>query len=178
MKTVAVFCGSRTGAPIYEEHARRLGAQLAARDITLVYGGGKVGLMGAIADSVMTHGGSAIGIIPSFLHSREIAHTGITELHIVETMHERKKMMADLAEGFIMMPGGAGTLEEFFEIFTWAQIGLHHKPVGVLNTHAFYEPLQNMLRHMNQQGFIDTPQLDIAVFDDDPVRLLDHLTQQ
>ncbi|TDM12224.1 TIGR00730 family Rossman fold protein [Macrococcus lamae] len=175
MKTVAVFCGSRTGAPVYEKNAERLGEYLASQGITLVYGGGKVGLMGIIADSVLTHGGEVIGVIPEFLHSREIAHTGITQLHIVETMHERKKMMADMADGFIMMPGGAGTLEEFFEVFTWAQIGLHRKPIGVLNTAGFYDSLRLMLSDISKQGFIDSHQLNIALFNDHPRELINEM---
>lgn len=177
MKTVAVFCGSRLGDPIYEESAKRLGECLAAENITLVYGGGKVGLMGVIADSVMANGGTVIGIIPDFLHQREIAHNHITELYVVETMHERKKMMADFAEGFIMIPGGAGTLEEFFEVFTWRQIGLHQKPIGILNTAGFYEPLRTMLTAMTNQGFIDTPHLDAAIYEDDPAALISAMQQ-
>lgn len=176
MKSVAVFCGSRSGSDIYTDGARALGRALAEHNITLIYGGGKVGLMGAVADAVMEHGGRAVGIIPKFLSDKEIAHTGISELHIVDTMHERKKMMADLAEGFIMMPGGAGTLEEFFEIFTWAQLGLHNKPIGVLNINHFYAPLHHMLTAMSEQGFLDETYLTLADFIAQPEELISAMT--
>ncbi|TDM14626.1 TIGR00730 family Rossman fold protein [Macrococcus bovicus] len=176
MKSVAVFCGSRLGATIYTEQAKKLGAYLAAHNIRLVYGGGNVGLMGVIADSVLAHGGEVIGVIPGFLRDKEVAHTGLTELHIVDNMHERKKMMADYSDGFIMMPGGAGTLEEFFEIFTWAQLELHHKPIGIYNIDGYYNTLYQMLLEMHDRGFLDERYLSLAVLEEEPDALIQSMT--
>jgi len=146
MKRVCVFCGSSEGArPAYADAARRLGAELVARKLGLVYGGCAVGLMGVLADSVLRHGGEAIGVIPEPLVSRELAHTGLTELRIVGSMHERKATMASLVDGFIALPGGLGTLEETFEVLTWAQLGIHGKPVGVLNVDGYWEGLRRLL---------------------------------
>jgi uncharacterized protein (TIGR00730 family) len=142
VKQLAVFCGSSNGASeAYKEGAIQLGKELAKRNITLVYGGASVGIMGAVANTVLNEGGKVIGVIPRLLEEREISHQHLTELHTVDTMHERKSKMAELADGFIALPGGPGTLEEFFEIFTWAQIGLHQKPCGLLNINQYYNPL-------------------------------------
>ena len=139
LKSVCVFCGSRTGArPEYLEGARALGTELARRGFTLVYGGTSVGLMGAMADAALAGGGKVIGVLPQVLSDREIAHQGLTELHLVDSMHTRKAMMAELAGAFIAMPGGFGTFEELFEITTWAQLGIHHKPIGLLNVADYY----------------------------------------
>ncbi|MFD2785617.1 LOG family protein [Hymenobacter rubripertinctus] len=155
MKSVAVYCGASSGtAEIYTQQAQAMGQALAERGFTLVFGGGRVGLMGAVADAVLAHGGQAIGVIPDFLADKELAHTGLTELHVVKTMHERKLMMADLAEGFVAMPGGYGTLEELFEVLTWGQLGLHRKPIGVLNVQGYYDHLLRALDHMADEGLL------------------------
>ncbi|MEK3834297.1 MULTISPECIES: LOG family protein [unclassified Paenibacillus] len=155
MKSIAVFCGSSEGAsPVYKESAILLGKELAARNITLIYGGATVGLMGAIADSVMQAGGRVIGVLPHFLKQREIEHTRLTELIMVDSMHERKLKMSELADGFIAMPGGPGTMEEYFEIFTWAQLGLHQKPCGLLNVNHYYDPLIALFSNMAREQFM------------------------
>lgn len=176
MRRLCVFCGSSTGnQPAYAEAARALGALLARRGIGLVYGGGNVGLMGIIADAVMAHGGEAIGVIPETLAEREIAHTGVTELRIVDSMHARKAMMAELADGFVAMPGGVGTFEEFFEVVTWTQLGVHRKPCGLLNVKAFYTPLAAFIDQAVSEGFIKPVHRAFIIVDSDPARLLDSL---
>lgn len=155
MKRLCVFCGSSTGDdPAYVAGARDLGQALVARGIGLVYGGASVGLMGALADAVLDAGGEAIGVIPQSLWDREVGHTGLTALHLVDTMHERKALMADLADGFIALPGGIGTLEEFCEILTWAQLGVHAKPCGLLDIKGYYTPLLVLLDHMVARSFL------------------------
>jgi len=139
---------------LYTQQAQAMGEELAQRGLTLVYGGGRVGLMGAVADATLGAGGRVIGVIPKFLADKELAHTGCTELHVVETMHQRKLLMADLADGFVAMPGGFGTLEELFEVLTWGQLGLHGKPVGLLNVAGFYNPLLTLLDHMVGQELL------------------------
>ncbi|MGI4857397.1 MAG: TIGR00730 family Rossman fold protein [Janthinobacterium lividum] len=167
MQAVCVYCGSAFGnRGIYREAATALGQALAAAGITLVYGGGRVGLMGGIADAVMAAGGRAIGVIPQLLVDKEVAHAGLSELHVVADMHERKRMMADLCDGFIAMPGGAGTLEELFEVYTWAQLGYHNKPIGLLNVDGFYDPLMTMLRHTAQEGFLQANFVDLLIVED------------
>src|SRR5699024_2584132 len=174
MKSLAVFCGSSNGASdAYIESATMLGKELAKRNIALVYGGASVGLMGAVAESVMEAGGKVIGVMPDFLEKKEISHEGLTDLIIVDSMHERKAKMADLADGFIALPGGAGTLEEFFEIFTWAQLGLHQKPCGILNINHYYDPLVHLLNHMTDQQFMQEKFRSMALVDTVPNRLLD-----
>ena len=155
MKSVAVYCGSSSGnQPIYTQQAQAMGRELARRGLTLVYGGGCVGLMGTLADAVLAEGGRVIGVIPGFLADKELAHQGCTELHVVETMHQRKLLMADLADGFVAMPGGFGTLEELFEVLTWGQLGLHHKPIGLLNVAGFYDQLLGLCDHMVAEAFV------------------------
>ncbi|RZK33860.1 MAG: TIGR00730 family Rossman fold protein, partial [Hymenobacter sp.] len=155
MKSIAVYCGSSSGnKEEYTQQAQAMGRELARRGSTLVYGGGCVGLMGTIADAVLAEGGRVIGVIPGFLADKELAHKGCTELHVVETMHQRKLLMADLADGFVAMPGGFGTLEELFEVLTWGQLGLHGKPVGLLNTLGFYDALLALLGHMSAEAFL------------------------
>ena len=155
MKSIAVYCGSSIGAnPLFTQQAQALGAALVAQGLTLVYGGGRVGLMGTIADAVLAHGGQVIGVIPDFLDAKELAHKGCTELHVVKTMHERKLMMADRADGFIAMPGGYGTLEELFEVLTWGQLGLHHKPVALLNVDGYYDLLLQALDRMRDDQLL------------------------
>ncbi|GIO32347.1 MULTISPECIES: TIGR00730 family Rossman fold protein [Paenibacillus] len=174
MKSVAVFCGSSKGASeVYVEGAKQLGKELARRGITLVYGGSSIGVMGAVADSVLAEGGQVIGVMPGFLDKREISHKHLTELIIVGSMHERKAKMAELSEGFMTLPGGPGTMEEFFEIFTWAQLGLHRKPLGFLNTNHYYDPLLEFFKHMATEQFLQEKYLSMALVDTDPGRLLD-----
>lgn len=176
MRRLCVFCGSSTGNQrAYSDAAEALGALLAERGIGLVYGGGNVGLMGVIADAVMAGGGQVIGVIPQSLANREIAHTGITELRVVDSMHARKAMMAELADAFIAMPGGVGTFEEFFEVVTWTQLGLHRKPCGLLNVSGFYAPLAAFIDQAVTEGFIKPVHRAAIVVDSDPVRLLDTL---
>lgn len=174
VKRLVVYSGSSYGAShAYQQSAIQLGKELAARNITLVYGGASVGLMGVLADTVLRQGGKVIGVIPSFLEEREIAHPYVTELYTVETMHERKEKMASLADGFIALPGGIGTLEEFFEVFTWAQLGIHKKPCGILNINDYYAPLQHMLDHMVNEQFLHEKHRSIPFVDTDPKQLLD-----
>lgn len=158
MKNICVFCGSSAGNhPAFVEAAKSLGKQLATSDIQLIFGAGKVGLMGVIADAVLENGGKAIGVIPDFLWGKEVGHTGLTEVHVVDSMHIRKQKMASLADGFIALPGGFGTLEELAEILTWVQLELIRKPIGVLNINGFYDGLLSQLDHMVECGFL-TPQ--------------------
>lgn len=174
MKKIAVFCGSSNGASeVYIEGAKKLGKELARRNIALVYGGASVGIMGAVADSVLEEGGYVIGVMPSFLEKREISPKGLSELIIVDSMHERKAKMADLADGFIAMPGGPGTLEEFFEIFTWAQLGLHQKPCALLNINHYYDPLIALFNHMSDEQFLHEKYRTMALIDNEPKELLD-----
>jgi len=155
MKRITVFCGSSAGTDNrYMEQARALGTTLAHEGIDVVYGGANVGLMGALADGALKANGRVIGVLPDFLRSKEIAHQGLTELIIVETMHQRKTKMNDLCDGVIALPGGFGTLEEFFEMLTWGQLGLHQKPIGILNTNGFYDPLLALMQHMVDDGFL------------------------
>jgi len=174
MRRVAVYCGSSRGsAEVYSDAAKDMGRTLAQRGIGLVYGGGNVGLMGVIAQTVMQEGGEVIGVIPRFLERKEIAYRGITELRLVDTMHQRKQVMEELAEGFIAMPGGFGTLEEFFEVLTWAQLGHHSKPCGILNVEGYYDQLLAMLRHGCEEGFILREYYDMVICEVDPAGLLD-----
>ncbi|MFN4259319.1 MAG: TIGR00730 family Rossman fold protein [Gemmataceae bacterium] len=155
MRQLAVFCGSQKGGrPEYAAAAQQLGALLARRDIGLVFGAGHIGLMGVLADAVLRGGGTAIGVIPQALVDKELAHNGLTELRVVATMHERKALMAELADAFVALPGGFGTGDEWFEILTWAQLGLHHKPIGLLNIRGFFDPLLGWIDHALAEGFI------------------------
>ncbi len=176
IRSVCVYCGSSTGAqPVYAEAAREFGRALAARGLTLVYGGGKVGLMGLIANEVLEGGGRAVGVIPELLLSKEVGHTGLTELHVVKDMHERKKMMADRADAFVALPGGVGTYEELFEVYTWAQLGYHHKPVGVLNVAHYFDPFKAMLDHTVRAGFMRREYVELLQIADSTTALLDKL---
>ncbi len=173
LKRVAVYCASNDGArPSYVATARALGTVLAERGITVVYGGGRTGLMGALADAAMAAGGEVIGVMPHGLVEREVAHRGITALHVVDSMHERKAMIAELADAFVTMPGGIGTLEEFFETWTWANLGVHRKPIGLLDADGFWTPLMTLLAQLEGEGFLRGTPRDWLVRDDDPVRLL------
>ena len=176
MRRLCVFCGSSAGVrAAYTEAAKAMGTLLAERKIELVYGGGDVGLMGVVADAALAAGGEVIGVIPRALADKEIAHAGLTQLHVVDSMHTRKAMMADLADGFVAMPGGVGTFEEFFEAVTWTQLGLHRKACGLLNVDGFYAPLEAFIDRAVAEGFIRPAHRGIVVMDSDPARLLDKL---
>ncbi len=173
MNSVCVFCGSSTGNdPAYAEAAQQLGRVLAEGDITLVYGGGHVGLMGVVADAALGAGGEVIGVMPKALVDREIGHTGLTKLHVVSSMHERKAMMSELSEGFVALPGGNGTLEEFFEVLTWAQLGEHGKPCGLLNVAGYFDPLLTVFDRMVDREFLKQEHRDLVLVERDPATLL------
>jgi uncharacterized protein (TIGR00730 family) len=173
---LCLFCGSSTGLnPAFAQSARTLAAELAFRRIDVVYGGGNVGLMGVIADAALAAGGRVIGVIPHALVSRELAHQGLTELHVVDSMHERKALMARLADGFIALPGGFGTLEEFCEAVTWTQLGVHTKPCGLQNVSGFYDGLLTFLEHALTEDFLRPTHREIVVSDADPLALVDRL---
>jgi hypothetical protein len=170
---LCVFCGASAGAsPEYVADAVRLGAHLGERRITLIYGGGRAGLMGAVADAALDKGGAVVGVITRLLQNRELEHKGVTSLHVVETMHERKMMMANLADAFIAMPGGLGTLDELFEILAWAQLGIHAKPVGLLNTRGYYDSLLAFLDHVERESFLRLHHRTAIVTNPDPVALV------
>ncbi len=176
MRRICVFAGSSRGLrPEYGEAAAALGRELAARGIALVYGGASRGLMGAIADSALAAGGEVIGVLPKGLFATEVAHTGLTELREVGSMHERKALMADLASAFIALPGGFGTFDELFEVVTWAQIGIHRKPIGLLDVEGYFEPLLALVRHATHEGFIPEGQATLLLRETDPARLLDRM---
>jgi uncharacterized protein (TIGR00730 family) len=176
MTRLCVFCGSSPGARSeYAAGARALAAELVRRGIGLVYGGGNVGLMGILADGVLAGGGEAIGVIPEALVAREIAHHGLTTLHVVASMHERKALMSELSSGFIALPGGLGTFEEFFEAATWTQLGVHAKPCALLNIAGYYDPLIEALEHARDERFVPAAHLEMVLADTDPGRLLDRL---
>lgn len=173
MKSICVFCGASNGASeAYADGARQLAASLVNRQISLVYGGGNIGLMGVIADEVMRLGGHVTGVIPQALMDKEVGHTGLSKLHIVRNMHERKALMADLSDGFIAMPGGIGTLEELFEIFTWLQLGFHEKPLGLLNVAGFYDELLVFLKSTTEAKFLKAEHLEQLLNETDPEKLL------
>ena len=174
MKRVCVFCGSSAGTnPVDLEAARRMGRTLARRGLGLVYGGGGVGLMAAVADAALAEGGQVIGVIPRALQLRELAHPGLTALHVVGSMHERKAKMAELAHGFVALPGGMGTLEEFAEILTWAQLGLHERPCGLLDVAGYYASLVAFFDHAQAEGFLKPEHRRLVLTADDPDALVD-----
>jgi uncharacterized protein (TIGR00730 family) len=176
MRRICVFCGSTTGgSPLYVEAARRLGTALARRGITLVYGGASVGVMGAVANGVLAAGGQAIGVMPRALFPREVAHAGLTELREVGSMHERKALMADLADAFIALPGGIGTMDEWFEAWTWAQLGIHAKPLGLLNAGGYFDLLLAFLDRMVEERFLQRRHRALALVDREAEPLLDRL---
>jgi uncharacterized protein (TIGR00730 family) len=173
MRAVCVFCGSQAGVkPIYAELARRTGEAVAERGLTLVYGGGRVGLMGVLADAALARGGQVIGVIPEPLAAREVAHSGLTKLHLVGSMHERKALMAELADGFIALPGGYGTMEEFFEVLTWGQLGIHRKPCGLLNVAGYFDAIVAFFDRAFQDGFLLPEHRRMVLEADDPAILL------
>ncbi|HBC6054438.1 LOG family protein [Proteus mirabilis] len=174
IKSIAVYCGSSLGAsPIYKQQAILFAKELVKRNITLVYGGASVGIMGTLADTVLQEGGKVIGVIPTLLEGREISHKNLTELHVVETMHQRKSKMIELADGFVALPGGFGTLEEFSEVFTWSQIGLHQKPLGIFNINDFYQPLLAMIDKMVDEKFLHEKYRHMVIVEQSPIQLLD-----
>jgi uncharacterized protein (TIGR00730 family) len=177
MRNICVFAGSSPGAdPVYAAAARALGTELAHRGLDLVYGGASVGLMGILADATLAAGGRAIGILPRGLFRREVAHAGLSELRQVASMHERKAQMADLADAFIALPGGYGTFDELFEIVTWAQIGLHNKPIGLLDVDGYFAPLLALVHHAAGSGFIPPDHARLLLHATEPAALLDRFT--
>ncbi|HTH73489.1 MAG TPA: TIGR00730 family Rossman fold protein [Trinickia sp.] len=176
MKSICVYCGSSMGAkPEYAQAAQAFGRALVDAGCSLVYGGGRVGLMGVIADEVLAAGGRVVGVIPELLVDKEVGHQGLTELHVVPDMHHRKRMMADLSDAFVALPGGAGTLEELFEVFTWAQLGYHKKAIGLYDISGYYAPLTAMLEHTVREGFMQKAYLDMLQIDADARSLLGKL---
>jgi len=174
MKAVCVYCGSSPGRlETYADAARALGQALVARKLGLVYGGASIGLMGLVADTVLQLGGRAVGVIPQALARKEVVHRHLTELHVTQSMHERKTMMADLSDGFIAMPGGIGTFEEIFEIWTWAQLGIHAKPCGLLNVAGYYDALTTFLDHAAAEQFLKPPHRAMLMVEQQPQALLD-----
>ncbi|MGI9657811.1 MAG: TIGR00730 family Rossman fold protein [Gaiellaceae bacterium] len=173
VERVCVFCGSRPGDdPLYTATANALGGMLASRDIGVVYGGAGIGVMGALADGALSQGGEVIGVIPQSLLEREVGHTGLSELRVVGTMHERKATMAELADAFVVLPGGIGTLEELFEIWTWAHLRIHNKPIGVLNVRGFFDPLHEFVRSLVGAGFLAPESSSLLLEEHDPSELL------
>lgn len=173
---ICVFCGASHGArPEYPAAAFELGRSIARQGLTLVYGGGRAGLMGAVADAALGAGGRVVGVITKLLESRELAHTGISELRVVESMHERKMMMADLSDAFVALPGGLGTLDELFEILAWAQLGIHSKPVGLLNTAGYYDPVMVFLAQVEREKFLRLNHRTEVVFEASVDRMLERL---
>ncbi|AQR74877.1 TIGR00730 family Rossman fold protein [Sphingomonas sp. LM7] len=176
MKRLAVYCGSATPAdPVYIEAARIVGRSLAERGIGLVYGGGRLGLMGAVADSALEAGGEVIGVIPTALVNAEVAHRGLTELHVVDTMHERKARFTELADGFVNLPGGTGTMDELWEALSWAQLGYHADPIGLLNIAGYYDKLIEFWEHMGTVGFLRPQHQGLLLIDDHLDGLLDQM---
>jgi uncharacterized protein (TIGR00730 family) len=176
MKAVCVYCGSSPGNnPVYLEQAKELGEELASRDLALIYGGSKIGLMGKLADTVLAKGGRAIGVLPEALGSKEVAHPGLTQLHIVKDMHERKAKMAALSDAFIAMPGGFGTMDEVMEMITWNQLGFQAKPIGFLNVEGFYDKLFHFLRSMSKEGFVKPGLVEALALEKEPGKLLEKL---
>ena len=174
--SVCVYCGSRSGVkPAYAKAARAMGSSIGARGWQLVYGGGKAGLMGEVANATLAAGGRVVGVIPESLKQLEVEHRGLHELHVVSTMHVRKQMMAERAQSFIAMPGGIGTLEELYEVWTWRQLGYHDQPIGLLNIEGYFDPLLHFMDQSVAQGFLDAKQRDVLKVSVDPIALLDEM---
>jgi uncharacterized protein (TIGR00730 family) len=174
--SLCVYCGSRTGSePAYREAAVAVGTAIGRQGWQLVYGGGRAGLMGLVADAALAVGARVVGVIPATLMERELGHRGLHELHVVHTMHERKHMMAERSDAFVALPGGIGTFEELFEVWTWRQLGYHDKPVGLLNVDGYYDALIAFLRQTEERGFVSQVQRELLTVDDDPRRLLERL---
>ncbi|MBF0288849.1 MAG: TIGR00730 family Rossman fold protein [SAR324 cluster bacterium] len=179
IQRLCVYCGSSPGKRTeYTEGAKQLANSLVEQGIGLVYGGGNVGIMGLLADAVMTQGGHTIGVIPTALLEKELAHQGLTELRVVNSMHERKALMAELADAFIALPGGLGTLDELFEILTWAQLGLHQKPCGLLNIHQYYDKLISFLDHMVSEEYVKGLHRSMLLVETEPQKLLERFRSQ
>lgn len=175
-RSICVFCGSRAGeTPAYSEAARSFGWQLGQRGWRLVYGGGNVGLMGTLADAALAAGAQVVGVIPDSLLRREVGHRGLTEMHVVPTMHVRKQMMAERADAFVALPGGLGTLEELFEVWTWRQLGYHRNPIGLLNTAGYFDPLLGFVARAVEEGFVSAEQCELLSVTANPAELLDRL---
>jgi uncharacterized protein (TIGR00730 family) len=173
MKAICIFCGANfNGDPVLKRTIELLAEVMVSKNVSLIYGGGKVGVMGLIADAILNRGGKAIGVIPQFLMDKEVGHTGLTELHIVQNMHQRKQLMNDLCDGIIMLPGGLGTLEEFFEVLTWLQLGLHNHPVGILNVNGFYNLLLKQMDVMVEQRYLKKTNRDLVLSSADPIELV------
>jgi hypothetical protein len=173
MTSICIFCGANfNGDPILKQTIDQLAEIMVNRNITLVFGGGKVGVMGLLAEAMIQRGGKTIGVIPQFLMDKEVGHTGLTELHIVENMHQRKQLMSDLCDGIIMLPGGFGTLEEFFEVLTWLQLGLHNKPIGILNVNGFYDLLLQQMDVMVEQQFLKPANRKLVLTSGDAIELV------
>jgi uncharacterized protein (TIGR00730 family) len=176
MKNICIYCGSAVGTnPEYAEAARRLGRAMAHQGLGLVYGGGRVGLMGIVTDAILGGGGQAIGVIPEALATAEVAHDGLTELHVVADMHQRKALMARRSDAFLTLPGGIGTFEEFFETLSWAALGLHQKPLGILNVAGYFDPLLALLDHAVAERFLRPEQLQLLITSEDPEALVAEL---
>jgi uncharacterized protein (TIGR00730 family) len=174
--TLCVYCGSRLGSsPAFAQAAERVGSEIGRRGWNLVYGGGRSGLMGVVADAALAAGASVVGVIPQSLMQRELGHTGLTELHLVQTMHERKLMMAQRCDAFLALPGGIGTFEELFEVWSWRQLGYHDKPLGLLNVEGYYDPFASMMSAAKSHGFVTAGQHALLEIDSDVARLLDVL---
>jgi len=174
MQSICIFCGANyNDDPVLKQSIDLLAEVMVSRDITLIFGGGRVGIMGIMADAVLQRGGRAVGVIPQFLMDKEVGHTGLTELHIVENMHQRKQLMNDLCDGVIMLPGGFGTLEEFFEVLTWLQLGLHQHPVGILNVNGFYDSLLKQMDVMVEQRFLKPVNRKLIITSADAIELVD-----
>ncbi len=177
MKNILVYCGSSSGGnEIYKQNATELGRIFAESGIKLIYGGGSVGLMGTIADAVLANAGEVVGVIPSFMEPWEVQHKGLTEIHVVESMHIRKAIMAEMSDAVIAMPGGWGTLDELFEILTWRQLGLHEMPIGILNVNGFFDDLLKMIQKMVTEGFLKDVNLNMFVVDASPKGLMEKLS--
>jgi uncharacterized protein (TIGR00730 family) len=178
MRSICVFCGANyNGDPNLKQAIELLADVMVNRDITLVFGGGKVGVMGLMADAVLARGGKAIGVIPTFLMDKEVGHTGLTHMHIVDNMHQRKQLMSDLSDGIITLPGGFGTLEEFFEVLTWLQLGLHKKPIGILNVGGFYDFLLKQMDVMVEQRFLKPANRELVLTSTDAIELVDIMSK-
>jgi uncharacterized protein (TIGR00730 family) len=176
MQSICVFCGSKTGTNgCYRKAAAELGQLLASRGCTLVYGGGSVGLMGVIANAVLASGGKVVGVIPKVLATEELIHPGVDQMHIVGSMHARKAQMNELSDAFVALPGGYGTFEELFEVVTWAQLGLHRKPIGLLNAAGYFDPLVTLIDHAVREGFIKPAHRQLLLFEPSPEKLLDRM---
>lgn len=176
MKSITVFCGASEGnIPIYKEVGFQTGKLLASRSIEVVFGGGKIGIMGAVADGALSEGGVVTGVIPKFLRTKEVTHYGVTNLHVVDTMHERKMLMHRLSQGVMALPGGYGTLDELFEILTWGQLGMHEYPIGLLNVNGYFDHLVSFVHDMCNEGFLNTTVRDLILVDDDNNRLIDRM---